>query len=178
MASHRLGLVLIASATVIGSVSLVGASSTNDQSLAPFLSVSDVEDRASPVTLSLLPVDPGVSLSARLQTLQRERHFFLIFRGRSVEIAPLVKYQIYLDWSGKGDKHDHLIGEVAFSQTAAPVRAESIFASFDITQVVQSLKQLGSLGDRTSILFEPVGKAADGTKVRISFIEIMEQPVK
>ena len=133
-----------------------------------------------PVTES--STKPG-TLAARLGTLARGRHIYLVVRDLRVVGQPGVLFRLYLDLpsDAKPIRTDpHYVGALNFYNAAEPGRFDAneknpMFVSYDITRILRNLRAQKLLTDQTSLTIIPSGSPAIHSDPSIGRIEIVEQ---
>lgn len=124
------------------------------------------------------------TLGARIETLARGRHIFLVVRDLQVVGQPGVLFRLYLDLpsDAKPVRTDpHFVGALNFYNAAEPGRVDvpnqknPMFVSYDVTRVLRNLRALKLLTDQTTLTIIPSGTPALQSDPRIGHIEIVEQ---
>jgi len=123
------------------------------------------------------------TLAARIATLARGRHIYLVVRDLRVVGQPGVLFRLYLDLppDAKPIRTDsHYVGALNFYNAAEPGRFDAnekspMFVSFDITRVLRNLRAQKLLSDQTTLTIIPSGTPATQSEPRIGRIEIVEQ---
>ena len=124
------------------------------------------------------------TLGARIGTLARGRHIYLVVRDLQVVGQPGVLFRLYLDLpsGAKPIRTDpHYVGSLNFYNAAEPGRFDTpneknpMFVSYDITRVLRNLRAQKLLTDQTTLTIIPSGTPAIQSDPRIGRIEIVEQ---
>ena len=124
------------------------------------------------------------TLAARIGTLARGRHIYLVVRDLRVVGQPGVLFRLYLDLpsDAKPVRTDpHYVGALNFYNAAEPGRFDvpneknPMFVSYDITRVLRNLRAQKLLTDQTTLTIIPSGTPAIQSDPRIGRIEIVEQ---
>jgi hypothetical protein len=124
------------------------------------------------------------SLGARIGTLARGRHIYLVVRDLQVVGQPGVLFRLYLDLpsDAKPIRTDpHYVGSLNFYNAAeagrfnVPNEKSPMFVSYDITRVLRNLRAQKLLTDQTTLTIIPSGTPAIQSDPRIGRIEIVEQ---
>jgi hypothetical protein len=124
------------------------------------------------------------TLAARIGTLARGRHIYLVVRDLRVVGQPGVLFRLYLDLASdaKPVRTDpHYIGSLNFYNAAeagrfdVPNEKSPMFVSYDITRVLRNLRAQKLLSDQTTLTIIPSGTPAIQSDPRIGRIEIVEQ---
>lgn len=124
------------------------------------------------------------TLEARIGTLARGRHIYLVVRDLQVAGQPGVLFRLYLDLpsDAKPIRTDpHYFGALNFYNAAeagrfdAPNEKNPMFVSYDITRVLRKLRAQKLLSDQTTLTIIPSGTPAPQSDPRIGRIEIVEQ---
>jgi hypothetical protein len=124
------------------------------------------------------------TLAARIGTLARGRHIYLVVRDLRVVGQPGVLFRLYLDLpsDAKPIRTDpHYVGALNFYNAAEPGRFDPpneknpMFVSYDITRVLRNLRAQRLLTDQTTLTIIPTGTPAIQSDPRIGRIEIVEQ---
>jgi hypothetical protein len=124
------------------------------------------------------------TLAARIGTLARDRHIYLVVRDLRVVGQPGVLFRLYLDLpsDAKPIRTDpHYVGALNFYNAAEPGRFDALnekspmFVSYDITRVLRNLQSRKLLTDQTTLTIIPSGTPAIHSDPRIGRIEIVEQ---
>ena len=124
------------------------------------------------------------TLAARMGTLARGRHIFLVVRDLQVVGQPGVLFRLYVDLPSEAKPvrtDPHYIGALNFYNAAEPGRFDTpnekspMFVTFDITRVLKNLRAQKLLSDQTTLTIIPSGTAANQSDPRIGRIEIVEQ---
>jgi len=124
------------------------------------------------------------SLGARIGTLARGRHIYLVVRDLQVVGQPGVLFRLYLDLpsGAKPIRTDpHYVGALNFYNAAEAVRFDTpneknpMFVSYNITRVLRNLRAQKLLTDQTTLTIIPSGTPAIQSDPRIGRIEIVEQ---
>jgi hypothetical protein len=124
------------------------------------------------------------TLGARIGTLARGRHIYLVVRDLQVVGQPGVLFRLYLDLpsGAKPIRTDpHYVGALNFYNAAEPGRFDTpnekspMFVSYDITRMLRNLRAQKLLTDQTTLTIIPSGTPAIQSDPRIGRIEIVEQ---
>jgi len=124
------------------------------------------------------------TLGARIGTLARGRHIYLVVRDLQVVGQPGVLFRLYLDLpsGAKPIRTDpHYVGALNFYNAAeagrfdTPNEKNPMFVSYDITRVLRNLRAQKLLTDQTTLTIIPSGTPAIQSDPRIGRIEIVEQ---
>ncbi len=124
------------------------------------------------------------TLAARIDTLTRGRHIYLVVRDLRVVGQPGVLFRLYLDLpsDAKPIRTDpHYVGALNFYSAAEPGRFDApgekdpMFVSYDITRVLRNLRAQKRLSDQTTLTIIPSGTPAIGSDPSIGRIEIVDQ---
>jgi len=124
------------------------------------------------------------TLGARIGTLARGRHIYLVVRDLQVAGQPGVLFRLYLDLpsGAKPIRTDpHYVGSLNFYNAAeagrfdTPNEKNPMFVSYDITRVLRNLRAQKLLTDQTTLTIIPSGTPAIQSDPRIGRIEIVEQ---
>jgi len=124
------------------------------------------------------------TLGARIGTLARGRHIYLVVRDLQVVGQPGVLFRLYLDLpsGAKPIRTDpHYVGALNFYNAAEPGRFDTpneknpMFVSYNITRVLRNLRAQKLLTDQTTLTIIPSGTPAIQSDPRIGRIEIVEQ---
>jgi hypothetical protein len=124
------------------------------------------------------------TLAARIETLARGRHIYLVVRDLQVVGQPGVLFRLYLDLpsDAKPIRTDpHYVGALNFYNAAeagrfdTPNEKNPMFVSYDITRVLRNLRAQRLLNDQTTVTIIPSGIPASHSDPRIGRIEIVEQ---
>ena len=124
------------------------------------------------------------TLGARIGTLARGRHIYLVVRDLQVVGQPGVLFRLYLDLpsGAKPIRTDpHYVGALNFYNAAeagrfdTPNEKNPMFVSYDITRVLRNLRAQKLLTDQTTLTIIPSGTPAIHSDPRIGRIEIVEQ---
>ncbi|HLR05723.1 MAG TPA: hypothetical protein VK117_07915 [Pyrinomonadaceae bacterium] len=124
------------------------------------------------------------TLGARIGTLARGRHIYLVVRDLEVVGQPGVLFRLYLDLpsGAKPIRTDpHYVGALNFYNAAeagrfdTPNEKNPMFVSYDITRVLRNLRAQKLLTDQTTLTIIPSGTPAIQSDPRIGRIEIVEQ---
>jgi len=124
-----------------------------------------------------------ITLGARIGTLARGRHIYLVVRDLQVVGQPGVLFRLYLDLpsGAKPIRTDpHYVGALNFYNAAEPGRFDAneknpMFVSYNITRVLRNLRAQKLLTDQTTLTIIPSGTPAIQSDPRIGRIEIVEQ---
>jgi len=124
------------------------------------------------------------TLGARIGTLARGRHIYLVVRDLQVAGQPGVLFRLYLDLpsGAKPIRTDpRYVGSLNFYNAAEPGRFDTpneknpMFVSYNITRVLRNLRAQKLLTDQTTLTIIPSGTPAIQSDPRIGRIEIVEQ---
>jgi len=124
------------------------------------------------------------TLAARIGTLARGRHIYLVVRDLQIVGQPGVLFRLYLDLAAgaKPVRTDpHYVGALNFYNAAeagrfdVPNEKNPMFVSYDITRVLRNLRAQKLLSDQTTLTIIPSGTPAIQSDPRIGRIEIVEQ---
>jgi hypothetical protein len=124
------------------------------------------------------------TLAARIGTLARGRHLYLVVRDLQVGGQPGVLFHLYVDLpsNAKPIRTDpHYVGALNFYNAAeagrfdAPNEKNPMFVSYDVTRVLRNLRAQKRLTDQTTVTIIPSGTPAIRSDPRIGRIEIVEQ---
>jgi hypothetical protein len=125
------------------------------------------------------------TLGARIGTLARGRHLYLVVRDLQVVGQPGVLFRLYIDLPSEAKPlirtDPHYIGALNFYNAAEPGRFDvpkeksPMFVSYDITRVLRNLRAQKLLTDQTTLTIIPSGTPALQSDPRIGRIEIVEQ---
>ena len=124
------------------------------------------------------------TLGARIGTLARGRHIYLVVRDLQVVGQPGVLFRLYLDLpsGAKPIRTDpHYVGALNFYNAAeagrfdTPNEKNPMFVSYNITRVLRNLRAQKLLTDQTTLTIIPSGTPAIQSDPRIGRIEIVEQ---
>jgi len=124
------------------------------------------------------------TLGARIGTLARGRHIYLVVRDLQVVGQPGVLFRLYLDLpsGAKPIRTDpHYVGSLNFYNAAeagrfdTPNEKNPMFVSYDITRVLRNLRAQKLLTDQTTLTIIPSGTPAIQSDPRIGRIDIVEQ---
>jgi hypothetical protein len=127
---------------------------------------------------------PPRTLAARIGTLARGRHIYLVVRDLQVVGQPGVLFRLYIDLRSEAKPirtDPHYIGALNFYNAAEPGRFDTpneknpMFVSYDITRVLRNLRAQKLLSDQTTLTIIPSGTPATQSDPRIGRIEIVEQ---
>jgi len=125
-----------------------------------------------------------ITLGARIGTLARGRHIYLVVRDLQVVGQPGVLFRLYLDLpsGAKPIRTDpHYVGALNFYNAAeagrfdTPNEKNPMFVSYNITRVLRNLRAQKLLTDQTTLTIIPSGTPAIQSDPRIGRIEIVEQ---
>lgn len=156
-----------------GAIAFVGGPVTLGSGLARVRLEPVAESSAAPRTLA-----------ARMGTLARGRHIYLVVRDLQVVGQPGVLFRLYVDLPSAakpGRSAPHYIGALNFYNAAQPGRFDTpdeknpMFVSYDITRVLRNLRAQKLLSDQTTLTIIPSGTPAAQSAPRIGRIEIVEQ---
>lgn len=123
------------------------------------------------------------TLAARVGTLARGRHIYLVVRDLQVVGQPGVLFRLYIDLPSEAKPirtDPHYVGSLNFYNAAEPGRFDPneknpMFVSYDITRVLRNLRAQKLLSDQTTLTIIPSGTPAAQSAPRIGRIEIVEQ---
>jgi len=169
------------------SLSLAGAGSKDELSL--------IAETTEPVTLSgrqtrivLRPTASAGStdktLAERFGALTAGRRIYVVLRNLRATQQPGVLYRLYLDLPAdqKTTRTNarHVVGIFNFYNADAaddfqsPDRSQKFF-SYDVTDLVRTLRAQNRLSKETTLTIIPTGTPATDAKVSIGRIELVEQ---
>jgi hypothetical protein len=125
----------------------------------------------------------GRTLAARIGSLARGRHIYLVVRDLRVVGQPGVLFRLYIDLPSEAKPirtDPHYVGALNFYNAAEPGRFDAneknpMFVSYDITRVLRNLRAQKLLSDQTTLTIIPSGTPATQSDPRIGRIEIVEQ---
>ena len=124
------------------------------------------------------------TLAARIGTLARGRHIYLVVRDLQVVGQPGILFRLYIDLPSEAKPirtDPHYIGGLNFYNAAEPGRFDApneknpMFVSYDITRVLRNLRAQKLLSDQTTLTIIASGTPATQSDPRIGRIEIVEQ---
>jgi hypothetical protein len=124
------------------------------------------------------------TLAARIGTLARGRHIYLVVRDLQVVGQPGILFRLYIDLPSEAKPirtDPHYIGGLNFYNAAEPGRFDApneknpMFVSYDITRVLRNLRAQKLLSDQTTLTIIPSGTPATQSDPKIGRIEIVEQ---
>ena len=156
-----------------GAIAFVGGPVTLGSGLARVTLEPVAESTTAPSTLA-----------ARMGTLARGRHIYLVVRDLQVAGQPGVLFRLYIDLPSEAKRirtDHHYIGALNFYNAAEPGRFDTpneknpMFVSYDITRVLRNLRAQKLLSDQTTLTIIPSGTPAAQSAPRIGRIEIVEQ---
>jgi hypothetical protein len=135
-----------------------------------------------PVSVTLAPPTAGVPLSARVANVAQGHKVYLVVRGLRTNAPPDVLYQLYLALPpGDVPKADgiHFVGSVNFfnamSHGGSAQPDTTRFYSFDVTDLIRTLRARKSLGDSTTVTIVPSNRPSAAAKPLIGEIALVEQ---
>jgi hypothetical protein len=135
------------------------------------------------------PPEPDVAakpLAARVAALAPSKRLYLVLRNLKADAQPGVLYHLYLELPPGADPtkaQAHYVGQIQFFDAAyhgehdsgAAGNAPDKFYSFDVTQLVKSLRLKKKLSDRPNLSIVPIGQPEEAAKPVIGEITLVEQ---